>query len=130
MLLRAVTPSVLVVALVCSAPSYAQQTGPSVTEKVNAITDALVKLCLATGSQSTLSIQGNIDLEAKLKEILSGNIGAAAKGATKFDKQVWEGIIGGISKDMSEVQARQSSEARKCMTDLGSALISEALKNQ
>lgn len=122
----------LAAGLMAAQTSLAQptQNKPSATEKIQTIKDALVTLCLLGGSESSLSVQGNLDFETKLKDILTGNIGAAAKGATKFDKHTWEGIVGGISKDMTEIQGRQASEARKCMTDMGFPLIQEALKSQ
>src|SRR5262245_309297 len=79
---------------------------PTVAEKVQTITESLKVLCLSGGSESSLTVKGDLDLKAKIRDILTGNIGAAAKGATEFDKHTWEGIIGGISKDMTEIQSR------------------------
>jgi hypothetical protein len=118
--------------IVGAQPSLSQSTPPqpTVAEKVQTITESLKVLCLSGGSESSLSVKGDLDLKAKIKDILTGNIGAAAKGATEFNKQVWDGIIGGISKDMTEIQGRQASEARKCMTDMGFPLVQEALKQR
>jgi hypothetical protein len=111
-------------------PSLSQQAKPTVTEKIQTIKDSLVTLCVVGGSETSFSAQGNLDLDTKIKDILTGNIGAAVKGATKFDKHTWEAIVGGISSNMTEIQAQQASEARKCMIDLGFPLIQEALKSQ
>jgi len=118
--------------LVATQPSLSQSTPsqPSVAEMVQAIAESLKILCLSGGSESSVSVKGDLDLRAKIKDVLTGNIRAAAKGATEFSKQVWDGIIGGISKDMTEIQGRQASEARKCMTDVGFPLVQEALKQR
>lgn len=108
-------------------PAFSQS---SPAERAQAIMDSLKVLCLAGGSESTTSVKGDLELKAKIKDILSGNIGAAANGATEFNKHVWDGIIGGISKDMTEIQARQASETRKCMQDTGAVLIQDALKQR
>ena len=118
----------LIIGSVQSFSQPAQQ--PTVTEKIKTITESLNVLCLSGGSESSLTAKGNLDLKAKIRDILTGNIGAAAKGATEFNKHTWEGITGGISKDMTEIQSRQASEARKCMTDLGFPLVQEALKQR
>ena len=89
----------------------------------------LVVLCLAGGSETAISAQGDLELRAKIKDILTGNIGAGAKGETQFTKKTWEGIVGGISKDMTAVQSQQANEARKCMVDNGFTLVNKALGN-
>ncbi len=111
-------------------PSLSQSTPPSVDDKVKTITDSLKVLCMATGSESSLNVKGDLDLKAKIKDVLTGNIGAGAKAGTEFTKHEWDGIIGGISKDMTEIQGRQSSEVRQCMKDVGLPLLNEALKQR
>lgn len=102
----------------------------SIDKKVRNIKDTLVVLCMAGGSETTLSAKGGLDLQAKIKDILTGNIGAAAAGRTKFNKHTWEGIIGGISKEMTAVQSQEANEARKCMVDYGFNLMNKALAEQ
>ena len=105
-------------------PALSQE---AIDAKVRSITDALVVLCMAGGSETTISAKGDLELRSKLKDILTGRIGAGAEGSTTFNRQTWEGIIGGISKDMTGVQSEQAAEARKCMVDNGFSLISRAL---
>jgi hypothetical protein len=111
----------------CSAPALSQQT---IENKAQTIKDMLVVLCLAGGSETVITAQGDLELRSKIKDILTGNLGAAAKGETKFSKTTWEGIIGGISKEMTAVQGQQATEARKCMVDNGFALLSKVIANQ
>jgi hypothetical protein len=108
----------------------AQVQAETIDEKVKNVKDSLVILCLAGGSETAISAKGDVDLRAKIKDILTGNIGAAAAGETKFSKKVWEGIIGGISNQMTAAQTQQASEARKCMVDNGFSLISRVLNGQ
>ena len=126
---RFAAPLAVGLMIAATPPAFPQQEKQTVTEKIRVIKDSLVTLCVIGGSETSFSAQGNLDLDTKIKDILTGNIGAAVKGATKFDKHTWEAIVGGISKDMTEIQGKQASEARKCMTDLGFPLIQEALRN-
>ena len=91
------------------------------------ITQMLVTLCLAGGSESILTTEGNVELRSKIKDLLTGNIGADAAAGGKFTEHVWNGIIGGISKDMTEPQSEQATEARKCMEDHGFAMMDKIL---
>jgi hypothetical protein len=108
-------------------PAASQQ---SIEAKAQTIKDTLVVLCLAGGSQTTVSAKGDAELRAKIKDVLSGNIGATVSGDTQFTKQTWEGIIGGISKEMTDVQSQQANEARKCMVEHGFTLLSKVLAGQ
>jgi hypothetical protein len=89
----------------------------------------LVALCLARGSGTIISAKGDLELRSQIKDILTQNLDAAGTAGTKFSKKTWEGIIGGISKDMTAVQSEQSTEARKCMEKYGFNLVSKALAN-
>src|SRR5438477_10533527 len=105
-----------------AAPAASQQ---SIEAKVQTIKESLVVLCLAGGSETIISTKGDLELRSKIKDILTGNVGAAAAGRAefnKFNKKTWEGIIGGISKEMTAVQSQQATEARKCMVDNGFSL--------
>jgi hypothetical protein len=110
-----------------ASPAASQQ---AVEARVQTIKDMLVTLCLAGGSETSVSAKGDVELRAKIKDILTGNIGGSAAAGTQFSKQTWEGIIGGISKEMTAVQSEQANEARKCMVDNGFALISKVLEKQ
>ena len=121
--------SAIILAAVASAatPAVAQQ---SIEAKAQTIKDTLVVLCLAGGSQTTVSAKGDAELQSKIKDILSGNLGATASVGTQFTKQTWEGIVGGISKEMTDVQSQQANEARKCMVEHGFNLLSKVLAGQ
>jgi hypothetical protein len=108
-------------------PADAQQ---SIDAKVQTIKDALVTLCVAGGSTSELNAKGDLELSSKIKDILTGNIGGKVGGETQFKKTTWEGIIGGISKDMTALQGQEADAARKCMVDNGFALISMVISEK
>jgi hypothetical protein len=110
----------------CATPAASQ----SVDAKAKAITDVLMRLCLAGGSQTEITAEGNLELRAKITDVLTGNLGVTAGARPKFNKTVWEGIIGGISKDMTSIQAEQADAARKCMIDHGFPLIERALEEK
>jgi hypothetical protein len=113
--------------VLAAAPATSQQHTPEA--KAQTIKDMLVALCLARGSGIIISAKGDLELRSKIKDILTKNLGAAGMARTKFSKKTWEGIIGGISKDMTAVQSEQSTEARKCMEEYGFNLVSKALAN-
>jgi hypothetical protein len=96
-------------------------------QKAQIVKDTLVFLCMAGGSTSKLSVEGEVDLQAKIRDIISGKIGATVGGKTSFTKETWEGIVGGYSKDMTAVQSAQIDEARKCMIEHGYELLKKIL---
>jgi hypothetical protein len=117
--------------MLAAAPAASQQANEAKAEaKAQTIKDMLVVLCLAGGSETIISTKGDVELRAKIKDILAGNIGAAAAGEAQFSKKAWEGIIGGISKEMTAAQGQQATEARKCMVDNGFGLVSKVLAGQ
>jgi hypothetical protein len=110
--------------LLLTTSALAQDT---VEGKVATIKESLLVLCLAGGTETSISASGDLELRSKIKDILTGNLGASVDGKTAFTKKTWEGIIGGISKEMTAIQGEQASEARKCMVDHGFDLISKVL---
>jgi hypothetical protein len=127
MFFRRPAVSFFIVVALSASPAAAQQ---AVEAKVQTIKDNLITLCLAGGSETSVSAKGDVELRAKIKDILTGNIGGSAAAGTQFSKKTWEGIIGGISKEMTAVQSQQANEARKCMVDNGFALITKVLEKQ
>ena len=116
-----------IVTLFWVAPSWSED---AVERRVATIKESLVVLCLAGGAETSISATGDVELRSKIKDVLTGNLGAYAGGKTEFTKKTWEGIVGGISKEMTTVQSEQASEARKCMVDHGFDLISKVLAEQ
>jgi hypothetical protein len=110
--------------LTLASPAASQQ---AIEEKARIIKETLVVLCLAGGSETLLTAKGDLELRSKIKDILTGNVGAAATAGGQFSKQTWEGIIGGISKEMTAVQSEQANEARKCMMENGFVLMNKLL---
>ncbi|MBY5666631.1 hypothetical protein [Rhizobium leguminosarum] len=101
-----------------------------IENKIQSITETLATLCLAGGTETAFTAKGNAELRSKLKDVLTGNVGAAVEGETTFSKHAWQGIIGGISKEMTSVQSEQANEARKCMVDHGFDLVNKFLASQ
>lgn len=125
--MRLSRPSVTLLTFVLSATPVAAQ---SFDAKAKTITDVLVTLCLAGGSQTEISVEGNLELRAKITDVLTGNLGGVAGARPKFNKTIWAGIIGGISKEMTSIQGQQADAARKCMVDHGFPLIEKALEEK
>jgi hypothetical protein len=110
-----------------ASPTLSEET---ITQKVSAIKDALVTLCLAGGSQTDITAKGDVELSSQIKDILTGKIGGKIIGKADFKKTTWEGIVGGISKEMTANESQEADSARECMVDNGFLLISKALSNQ
>jgi hypothetical protein len=84
---------------------------------------------MASGSETYITSDGAVELNANIKDILAGKFGVDTKGKVKFTKEDWQAAIGGISKDTTAAEGQQLSEARKCLIDNGYPLI-RALLNK
>lgn len=122
--------TVIAIALTVFASAMAPAFSQGIEAKASTIKDTLVILCLAGGSETTMTAKGDAELRSKIKDILTGNMGATVSGGAQFNKKIWEGIVGGISKDMTDIQSQQASEARKCMVEHGFSLLSKVLASQ
>jgi hypothetical protein len=120
--------AVILTSLASAGTPAASQQG--IEAKAQTIKDTLIVLCLAGGSTTTVSAKGDAELRSKIKDILTGNMGATVSAGTQFSKQTWEGIVGGISKEMTDIQGQQANEARKCMVEHGFSLLSKVLAGQ
>jgi hypothetical protein len=119
----------IIAAAILASTGWARAQEPPST-KAQEIKDTLVTLCLAGGSESSFTAEGDLEFRAKIKDLLTGNVGSSAGGKSTFSKKVWEGIIGGISKDMTNAQSQQASEARKCMVENGFPLMTQILSQK
>jgi hypothetical protein len=56
-----------------------------------------------------------IDIALTLKKLRTGDIGGSGGVAGKFSKSEWQGLVGGISSQMTELQASQADKVRDCL---------------
>jgi hypothetical protein len=85
-------------------------------------TDAVLQACLASGKQQKLDgklgVDGGITLTGPA---LHGT------GDIALTREEWSGLIGGISKDMTQLQADQADKVRDCMAPVRERLMNKIL---
>ncbi len=72
-------------------------------EQAKQITDLILRLCIANGSE-------NVEIRREGNSVEVGTKGAYQR----LDTRESSGLIGGISKEITELSAQQASEARAC----------------
>jgi hypothetical protein len=75
----------------------------------------LLRVCMAGGTSEQVETQAQGDVALTLKALKSGNIGGSGGIAGKYSKSDWEGLQGGISSGMTQLQAEQADKARACL---------------
>jgi hypothetical protein len=89
---------------------------------------ALITICVGAGSEQKLEAQGQGEIALTLKKLRTGDIGGNAGVATKFSKAEWQGLIGGINAQMTEMQAAQADKVRECLKPYMPGIVEAVLK--
>ena len=76
----------------------------------------LLRVCMAGGTSEQLETQAQGEVALTLRALKSGNIGGGGGVAGKYSKSDWEGLQGGISSGMTQLQAEQADKARACLS--------------
>ncbi len=96
--------------------------GPSAALSLQEKTDTVMQWCLASGKQQKLDgklgVDGGITLTGPS---LHGT------GDIALTREEWSGLIGGISKDMTQLQADQADKVRDCMAPVRERLMNKIL---
>jgi hypothetical protein len=95
----------------------------------NEIVSALMFICVGGGSEEKLEAQGQIDVALTLKKLRTGDIGGSGGIAGKFSKSEWQGLIGGISAQTTELQASQADKVRDCLKPYMPGIVEAVLKS-
>jgi hypothetical protein len=91
------------------------------------VVSLLLRVCMAGGTSEQLETQAQGEVALTLKALKSGNIGGNAGVAGKFSKSDWEGLQGGISSSMTELQAGQADKARACLQPYMAGIVQAIL---
>lgn len=94
----------------------------------NETVKALLGICIGGGSEEKLEAQGQVDVALTLKKLRTGDIGGSGGIAGKFTKAEWQGLVGGISSQMTEVQAREADKVRECLKPYMAGIVDAILK--
>lgn len=122
MILKSATLSMLVVSgclAICNSQARAD-TGE--------IISALLAICVGGGSEQKLEGQGQVDVALTLKKLRTGDIGGSGGIAGKFSKAEWQGLIGGINSQITELQASQADKVRECLKPYMPGIVEAVLK--
>ena len=85
--------------------------------------DAVLQACLAGKQQK---IDGKVGVDGSITLIGPALHGV---GDIVLTREEWSGLIGGISKDMSEIQAEQADKVRDCMVPAREVLMKKVLES-
>jgi hypothetical protein len=86
--------------------------------------DAILEACLAAGRQQ--KIEGKIGIDGSIT--LTGPA-LKGKGDIALSREEWSGLIGGISKEMTQLQAEQADKVRECMAPAREVLMKKILES-
>jgi hypothetical protein len=89
---------------------------------------ALISLCVGGGSTETLEAEGKGDVALTLKKLLAGEIGGSGGVAGKYSKSEWQGLIGGLNSQMTQMQADQADKVRECLKPYMPGIVEAVLK--
>jgi hypothetical protein len=92
------------------------------------IVSALLAICVGGGSEQKLEAQGQFDVALTLKKLRTGDIGGSGGIAGKFSKSEWQGLIGGINAQITELQASQADKVRECLKPYMPGIVEAVLK--
>jgi hypothetical protein len=112
-------PARVIVAAAFVSGSIAAQ-AMTLQEKV----DAVLQACLASGKQQKIDGKVGVDGSITLTGPALHGVGDIA-----LTHEEWSGLIGGISKDMSEIQAEQADKVRDCMAPAREVLMKKILES-
>ncbi len=120
--MRNLTKEVLTVAIMAASvlggSIYAR--AMTLQEKVEAVLQA----CLASGKQQ--KIDGKVGVDGSIT--LTGPA-LRGTGDIALTREEWSGLIGGLSKDMSQIQADQADRVRDCMAPAREILMKKILES-
>ena len=112
-------PMTLVFALLCCGSARADTAE---------IVSALLAICVGGGSEEKLEANGQVDVALTLKKLRTGDIGGSGGVAAKFSKAEWQGLIGGINSQITELQAGQADKVRECLKPYMPGIVDAILK--
>jgi hypothetical protein len=82
----------------------------------------ILQLCLATGERQ--QIEGTLRADGRIR--LTGP-SLSARGDVTLSREEWTGLIGGISPEMTAIQAQQADRVRDCLAPAREAIMRRML---
>jgi hypothetical protein len=97
---------------------------------MNEVVSQLLKVCLAGGSALQLEADGKGEVALTLKALRTGQIGGNAGIAGKYSKTEWEGLMGGISSELTQLQVGEADKARECLKPYMPGIVQAILNSK
>ena len=94
------------------------------------VVSQLVKICFGGGSANEVEGAATAETAITLKALRTGNIGGTAGVAGKYKKSEWEGLIGGINSNLTQLQADQADKARECLKPYMPGIVQAILSSK
>jgi hypothetical protein len=95
---------------------------------LDSATNTLLVLCIGSGSEEKLETQGQGDVALTFKKLLAGDIGGSGGIAGKYSKSEWQGLVGGLNSQISQLQAAEAEKVRECLKPYMSLIVEAILK--
>lgn len=112
---------VIVAAMGLSAP---------VSADMKDVVSLLLKVCLAGGTSQQIEGEAKGEIALTLAALKKGDVGANGALAGKYSKADWEGLQGGISAGMTQVQGEQANAARACLAPYMPGIVQAVLASK
>jgi hypothetical protein len=85
-------------------------------------THAVLEACLAAGKQQKIDGKLGVDGSITLTGPALHGVGDIA-----LTREEWSGLIGGLSKDMTQIQADQADKVRDCMAPARAVILKKIM---
>lgn len=90
----------------------------------------LLRVCLAGGTSAQVEGEAKGEVALTLKALKAGDIGANGALAGKYSRADWEGLQGGISAGLTELQADQADKARACLAPYMPGIVQAIMQSK
>jgi hypothetical protein len=94
------------------------------------VVSLLLKVCLAGGTSQQVDGEAKGDVALTLAALKKGDLGASGALAGKYSKADWEGLQGGISAGMTQLQGEQANAARACLAPYMPGIVQAILNSK
>jgi hypothetical protein len=117
----AVSLGVVIVVMGISAPASAD---------MKDVVSLLLRVCLAGGTSQQVDGDAKGEVAFTLAALKKGDVGASGVLAGKYTKADWEGLQGGISAGMTQLQGEQANAARACLAPYMPGIVQAILTSK
>lgn len=97
--------------------------------KMQETVELLMQICVGKSTFEKLETSGKGDVALTLQKLKSlGDFGVSGGASATFTKEQWVGLSGGISKELTAVQADQADKVRECLKPYMAGIVKAILE--